>query len=62
LGKAVSVTALTHLTSAAPPGFLERSKGLIINIASIVALNPELLNGVYSGTKAIRGQSHPVPP
>ncbi len=48
----LNVTALTRLTSAALPGFLERSKGLIINIASIVALSPELLNGVYSGTKA----------
>src|SRR5258708_5702580 len=48
----LNVTALTLLTSAALPGFLERSKGLIINIASIVALSPELLNGVYSGTKA----------
>jgi short-subunit dehydrogenase len=48
----LNVTALTRLTSAVLPGFLERSKGLIINIASIVALNPEVLNGVYSGTKA----------
>jgi hypothetical protein len=48
----LNVTALTRLTSAALPGFLERSNGLIINIASIVALSPELLNGVYSGTKA----------
>jgi len=48
----LNVTALTRLTSAVLPGFLERSKGLIINIASIVALSPELLNGVYSGTKA----------
>ncbi len=48
----LNVTALTRLTSAALPGFLERSKGLIINVASVVALNPELLNGVYSGTKA----------
>jgi short-subunit dehydrogenase len=48
----LNVTALTRLTSAALPGFLERSKGLIINISSIVALSPELLNGVYSGTKA----------
>lgn len=48
----LNVTALTRLTSAALPGFIERSNGLIINIASIVALNPELLNGVYSGTKA----------
>ena len=48
----LNVTALTRLTSAALPGFLERSTGLIINVASIVALSPELLNGVYSGTKA----------
>jgi len=48
----LNVTALTRLTSAALPGFLDRSKGLVINIASIVALSPELLNGVYSGTKA----------
>jgi len=48
----LNVTALTRLTAAALPGFLERSKGLIINIASVVALSPELLNGVYSGTKA----------
>lgn len=48
----LNVTALTRLTSAALPGFLQRSTGLIINISSIVALSPELLNGVYSGTKA----------
>jgi uncharacterized protein len=48
----LNVTALTRLTTAALPGFLQRSSGLIINIASVVALSPELLNGVYSGTKA----------
>jgi uncharacterized protein len=48
----LNVTALTRLTSSALPGFIQRSKGLIINISSIVALSPELLNGVYSGTKA----------
>jgi short-subunit dehydrogenase len=48
----LNVTALTRLTSAALPGFLNRAKGLIINISSVVALSPELLNGVYSGTKA----------
>jgi len=48
----LNVTALTRLTSAALPGFIARSRGLIINISSIVALSPELLNGVYSGTKA----------
>src|ERR1700722_1538810 len=48
----LNVTALTRLTSAALPGFIARAQGLIINISSVVALNPELLNGVYSGTKA----------
>jgi short-subunit dehydrogenase len=48
----LNVTALTRLTSAVLPGFLARSAGLIVNIASVVALSPELLNGVYSGTKA----------
>jgi uncharacterized protein len=48
----LNVTALTRLTSAVLPGFMARSGGLIINISSVVALNPEQLNGVYSGTKA----------
>jgi short-subunit dehydrogenase len=48
----LNVTALTRLTSAVLPGFLERKNGAIINISSIVALAPEMLNGVYSGTKA----------
>jgi short-subunit dehydrogenase len=48
----LNVTALTRLTLAALPGFLSRKNGLLINIASIVALAPERLNGTYSGTKA----------
>ena len=48
----VNVTALMRLASAALPGFVARGEGAIINIASIVAIAPELLNGVYSGTKA----------
>ncbi len=48
----LNVTALTRLTLAALPPFLDRKSGAIINIASIVALAPELLNGVYNGTKA----------
>jgi uncharacterized protein len=48
----LNVTALTRLTLAVLPGMVERANGLIINIASIVALAPELLNGTYSGTKA----------
>lgn len=49
---ALNVTALTRLTAAAIPAFVARGNGLLINIASIVALAPELLNGTYSGTKA----------
>jgi uncharacterized protein len=48
----LNVTALTRLTLAALPGFVARRNGLLINIASIVAVAPELLNGTYSGTKA----------
>ena len=48
----LNVTALTRLTLATLPGFLARKNGLIINIASVVALAPDLLNGTYSGTKA----------
>jgi uncharacterized protein len=49
---AINVTALTRLTAAVLPNLLTRKQGAIINIASVVALNPELLNGTYSGTKA----------
>src|SRR5882757_4478102 len=48
----LNVTALTRLTYAAVPGFVGRGRGTVINIASIVGVVPELLNGVYGGTKA----------
>jgi uncharacterized protein len=48
----LNVTALTRLALAALPGFVTRRNGLLINIASVVALAPDLLNGTYSGTKA----------
>ncbi|WP_104665330.1 SDR family NAD(P)-dependent oxidoreductase [Ensifer adhaerens] len=48
----LNVNALTRLTYAVAPGFAARSAGTIINIASIVGVAPELLNGVYGGTKA----------
>jgi short-subunit dehydrogenase len=48
----LNVTALTRLTYAAAPGFVARGNGTIINISSIVAVAPEVLNGVYGGTKA----------
>ena len=49
---AVNVTALTRLTRAVAPGLVARGGGAIINISSIVALAPELLNGTYGGSKA----------
>lgn len=49
---ALNVTALTRLTYAAVPRFVERGNGLIVNIGSAVALAPDLLNGVYGATKA----------
>lgn len=49
---ALNVHALTRLTCAAVPGFVARGSGGIINIASIVSVAPELLNGVYGGSKA----------
>jgi NAD(P)-dependent dehydrogenase (short-subunit alcohol dehydrogenase family) len=48
----LNVTALMRLTYAAVPGLVARGGGTVINIASIVAVAPELLNGVYGGTKA----------
>jgi uncharacterized protein len=48
----LNVSALTRLTYAAVPGLVERGHGTIVNIASIVAIAPEMLNGVYGGTKA----------
>ena len=48
----LNVAALTRLTYAVVPGFVARATGAIINIASIVAIAPEALNGVYGGSKA----------
>ena len=48
----LNVTALTRLTYAAVPTFIKQGAGTIINIASIVAIGPEVLNVVYGGTKA----------
>lgn len=48
----LNVTALTRLTYAAVPAFVGRGGGTLINISSAVAIAPEILNGVYGGTKA----------
>jgi hypothetical protein len=49
---ALNVTALTRLSFIAARRFIERGCGTIINVSSVVALSPEMLNGVYSGSKA----------
>lgn len=49
---ALNIVALTRLTYAAAPAFVARRAGTIINIASVVGLSPETLNGVYGATKA----------
>jgi short-subunit dehydrogenase len=49
---ALNVEALTRLTYAVVPAFVKRGCGTIINIGSVVGIAPELLNGVYGGTKA----------
>lgn len=49
---ALNITALTRLTHAALPGMKSRNEGLIINIASALALHSLPISSVYSGTKA----------
>lgn len=48
----LNVEALMRLSYAAAPAFANRKRGTIINIASVVAIAPEILNGVYGATKA----------
>jgi uncharacterized protein len=48
----LNIIALTRLSAAITPNLIARGNGAIINIASIVAIAPELLNGAYSGSKA----------
>jgi uncharacterized protein len=48
---ALNVTALTRLTHAILPAFLSRNDGVIINIASVLALRSLPISSVYSGTK-----------
>ncbi len=48
----LNATVPMRLAYAAAPGFVARGRGAIINIASIVAISPETLNGVYGSSKA----------
>jgi short-subunit dehydrogenase len=49
---ALNVTAPTRLASAAAKAFVAKGEGAIVNIASVLALVPEMFDGIYSGTKA----------
>lgn len=49
---ALNVTAPTLLQAAAGKAFVARGKGAVINIASVLALAPEMFDSIYSGTKA----------
>lgn len=48
----LNVLAPTRLSAAVLPGFAGRRRGTLINISSTVALTPERIGGVYSGSKA----------
>ncbi|MFZ1429886.1 MAG: SDR family oxidoreductase [Geminicoccaceae bacterium] len=48
----LNVTALNRLAIAAASTFVPRGHGTIVNLASVVALVPEMFNGTYGGTKA----------
>jgi hypothetical protein len=49
---ALNITALTRLTHAVLPAFKERNEGVIINIASVLAVHALPISSIYSGTKA----------
>ncbi|WP_203073163.1 SDR family NAD(P)-dependent oxidoreductase [Falsiroseomonas ponticola] len=48
----LNVVAAMRLAVAAAQAFAPRGRGAIINIASVLALVPEMFNGAYSGSKA----------
>ncbi len=49
---ALNITALTRLSTAVIPGFVKRDHGALINVASVLAVYPEISGGAYSGSKA----------
>lgn len=60
---ALNVTAPTLLAQAAGVAFAARGAGAIVNISSVLALAPEMIDGTYSATKAFllnlsRGLAH----
>lgn len=49
---ALNVTAPTRLAAAAAKVFVAQGHGGIVNLSSVLALAPEMFEGIYSGTKA----------
>jgi hypothetical protein len=48
----LNVTAVTRLANAAAAAFAPRGKGAIVNMGSVVGLNPTFKSTVYGATKA----------
>lgn len=48
----LNVTAATRLAAAAANAFAARNNGTIINLASVVALAPEMIGSAYGASKA----------
>ena len=49
---ALNVSAVTQLAAAAVARFLPEGNGAIVNLASVLAIAPEVQPGIYSATKA----------
>lgn len=48
----LNAVAVLRLSAAVAPAWIARRSGTLINIASVLALAPEMFNGAYSATKA----------
>ena len=48
----LNVTSVVRLTRAVIPGFLKQGHGSVVNIASVLAVAPEMFPGIYSATKS----------
>jgi short-subunit dehydrogenase len=48
----LNVATPTRLAAAAAKAFVAQGEGAVVNIASVLALAPEMFDGIYSGTKA----------
>ncbi len=48
----LNITAVTRLAGAVVPRFLASGSGAIINIASVLAVAPEMFSGIYPATKS----------